>query len=71
MPNGMYDDEYYVYPILPDADYREHSENRLFCGEDDCPCHEDEENMDRLNEWYNDGLIGSVDGENIYHGRTI
>lgn len=71
MANGTYDDEYYVYPILPGTDYREHSEDRRFCGEDDCPCHEDEENLEYLTEWYNDGLIGSVDGEHIYHGRTI
>jgi hypothetical protein len=27
--------------------------------------------LELLNEWYQGGLIGSVDGDNIYHGRVI
>jgi hypothetical protein len=67
----MANDEYYVYPILEGTDYREHTEDHLFCDDPTCPCHEDEENQQTLQEWYDDGLIGSVDGDNIYHGRTI
>ncbi|MGH2507349.1 MAG: hypothetical protein ACRDHZ_08080 [Ktedonobacteraceae bacterium] len=63
--------EEYIYPVLPGTDYREHTEDRPFCGDEDCPCHEDDENMAQLNEWYQDGLIGSVDGDNIYRGRIV
>lgn len=65
------EEEYYVYPVLDGTDWREHTDERLFCSEDDCPCHEDEGNMETLNGWYNEGLISAADGDNIYHGRTI
>lgn len=64
-------DEHYIYPVLPGTDYREHTPEHPFCSEDDCPCREDEENMAQLQDWYNEGLIGSVDGDLIYHGRTL
>lgn len=63
--------EEYVYPILPGTDWREHTPEHPFCGEGDCPCHEDEDNMATLAGWHNDGLIGQVDGELIYSGKTI
>lgn len=65
------DEEYYIYAVLPGTDYREHTVAHPFCGEDDCPCHDDEENMQQLQQWYNEGLIGPRDGDHIYHGRTI
>lgn len=64
-------EEYYVYPVVEGADYREHTEDHPFCTEDDCPCHEDDENQKQLTRWYNEGLIGSVDGDLIYHGKTM
>lgn len=64
-------EEYYVYPVLEGTDYREHTEEHPFCPEDDCPCREDQENQEKLSEWYTEGLIGSVDGDLIYHGKTI
>lgn len=64
-------EEYSVYPVLEDADYREHTEEHPFCSEDDCPCREDSENQETLSEWYTEGLIGPVDGDLIYHGKTI
>lgn len=66
MPN-----EDYIYPVLQGTDYREHTADHLFCDDESCPCHEDDENLAQLNEWYQEGLIGAVDGENIYRGRTI
>jgi hypothetical protein len=65
------DEEYYVYPTLPGSNYTEHDEDHLFCDDPSCPCHEDEENMGQLQNWYNNGEIGSVDGDLIYRGRTI
>jgi len=73
------DEEYYVYPVLPGTDYREHTEEHPFCedfgdeqeGRPGCPCHEDEANLQQLQQWYDEGLIGATDGELIYRGRTI
>ncbi len=69
-------EEYYVYPGQPDQPI--HTANHPFCdyfgnaqGEGGCPCHEDEENMQQLQQWYHDGLIGATDGDLIYRGRTI
>ncbi len=61
----------YKYVFRVDLDYEDHTEARPFCWEDNCPCHEDQSNLDRLQTWYDEGLIGAVDGDNIYHGRTI
>ena len=68
-------DEYYVYPILPGKAFPEHDDAHPFCNElgdgKDCPCREDEKNLQQLQEWYDKGLIGSVDGDLIYRGKTI
>lgn len=64
-------EEVYVYPVLPGTDWREHTDAHPFCGDDACPCREDEENLQQLNEWHNEGLIGPIDGGLIYHGCTI
>lgn len=63
------DEEYYVYAGNPDEPI--HTADHLFCEDGECPCHEDEENLATLQGWYDDGLIGAVDGDLIYHGRTI
>ena len=65
------DQEYYVYPVLPGTDYRIHTNDHPFCDELGCPCHEDEENQATLQNWYDSELVGSVDGDLIYRGRTI
>ncbi|HET8845478.1 MAG TPA: hypothetical protein VFN35_28660 [Ktedonobacteraceae bacterium] len=65
------DDGYVVYPVLEGTDHREHTQEHPFCSDPTCPCHEDPENLETLQEWYDGGLIGSVDGRHIYHGRTI
>ena len=65
MPLG---EEYWVRPVV---DYQEHTPERPFCGDPTCPCADSEENMETLNEEYQDGLIGAVDGELIRTGRTI
>lgn len=63
--------EYYVYPIIQGSNYVEHDEDHLFCDDPTCPCHEDQDNLDQLQGWYDNGEIGSVDGDLIYRGRTI
>lgn len=62
-------EEYYCYAGQPDQPI--HTPDHLFCDDMSCPCHEDEDNMATLAGWHEDGLIGAVDGELIYTGRTI
>ncbi len=70
-PTPNDEQEYYVYPVMEGTNYTEHDANHPFCDDLTCPCHEDGENLQTLQGWYNDGLIGSVDGDTIYRGRTI
>jgi hypothetical protein len=69
------DDEYYVYPVWQGKWFAEHDDDHPFCNDlgsgKDCPCREDEENKAQLQDWYDNGLIGSVDGNLIYRGKTI
>lgn len=65
------EEEYYVYPLFPDIDTRIHTDEHLFCDELDCPCHEDGENLETLQSWYDDGLVGPDDGDLIYRGLTF
>ena len=65
------DKEYYVYPVLEGTNYQEHDADHPFCPDSDCPCHDDQKNMQQLQGWYDEGLIGSTDGDLIYRGKTI
>lgn len=62
-------EEYYVYPV--DSSMGLHNPDHLFCDDPSCPCHEDQENMETLLEWYEEGVVGPADGDHIYRGRTI
>lgn len=48
-----------------------HTDDNLFCPENDCPCHEDPNNLETLEGWLTDGLVGVVDATLLYTGRTI
>lgn len=65
------DVEYYVYPVVDGADYREHTPDHPFCEDMQCPCKEDEEAINELNGYYQDGLVSSTDLDNIYRGKTL
>lgn len=64
-------EECYVYPVLPGTDWREHTDDHPFCGDDDCPCHKDEANLQQLNGWYENGLISNDDRIRIYNGMSL
>lgn len=68
---GDEDQEYYVYPVLEGSDYREHTTDHPFCGDMTCPCHEDQDNIEELNGYHQEGLVSTGDADNIYHGRTL
>lgn len=66
------EDDLTIYIGLPAPVYRQHNApERPFCWEDDCPCRDDKDSMNQLNEWYQEGLIGPVDGDLIYRGQTF
>ncbi len=69
------DEEYYVYPVVEGNIFPEHDANHPFCNDlgtgKDCPCRDDPYNREQLQEWYDEGLIGPVDGDLIYRGKTI
>jgi hypothetical protein len=62
------EEEYYVIPIFDQA---VHTEDHLFCDDLSCPCHSDQDNINELNGYYQEGLVSSTDADNIYRGRTI
>ena len=65
-------EEYYVIPILDGTDYREHTPDHPFCDDvEGCPCHEDQEAIEELNGYYQDGLVSASDADNIYRGKTL
>lgn len=49
----------------------EHTPRRPFCDDMACECHESKKNLENLGEWFDEGLIGEVDGDLIYRGRAI
>jgi hypothetical protein len=57
-------------PIIP-VDYLEHTDGRPFCSSDDCDCRENQDAIQELNGYYQDGLASRNDVDNIYHGRTV
>jgi hypothetical protein len=63
--------EYVVYPILEGTDWREHGPGHEFCEDMDCPCHEDQDAIGKLNGYYQDGLVSAEDADNIYRGKTL
>ena len=65
------EEEQYVYPILDGTDWREHCPGHEFCTDMSCPCHQDPDNLDELNEYYQEGLVSAQDADNIYRGKTL
>ena len=65
------DEEYYVYPILDGTDYREHTPEHPFCDDMSCPCHQDQEAIDTLHGYHQDGLVSTQDADHIYRGQTL
>lgn len=49
------DDEYYAVPTVP-VDDLVHTAEHPFCSDNTCPCHEDEEEIGKVNEDYQEGL---------------
>lgn len=57
-------------PVIP-VDYLEHTTDQPFCWDDGCPCREDQDAINELNQQFQDGLVSAEDVECIYQGRTV
>jgi hypothetical protein len=64
-PNGC--------PIIryDEGDELIHTNDHLFCEEMDCPCHEDQQRIARLNSWVQDGTMTTQQAECYYRGQTL
>ena len=50
---------------------RIHTESRPFCLDPACPCHDDEEAVNRLNTFVVAGLLTKDEAHNIRYGRSL
>jgi hypothetical protein len=50
---------------------REHSETRPFCDDLSCPCHEDRDAIEKVNEQVQEGLLSKEDADRLYRGKLI
>jgi hypothetical protein len=60
-------EEYYVYPV---EEWPLHTPDHPFCDDLTCPCHEDQDAINDLNNCYQDGLVSRDDADRIYRGLT-
>lgn len=66
----MDDDVVYVWPEGEEFNRSEHTEHQ-FCSDMACPCHEDQERINELSGYYNDGLASKADADRIYRGKVV
>lgn len=53
------------------GEYLPHTDDLPFCNEMDCPCHDDQDAINDLNDQYQDGLVTAEERDNIYGGVNI
>ena len=56
-------------PVIP-VDYREHTPEKPFCW-NDCPCHEDQDAINRVAGFVADGLMTPEEATGFVKGRGI
>ncbi|HEY4388080.1 MAG TPA: hypothetical protein VGN34_26835 [Ktedonobacteraceae bacterium] len=55
----------------PENNPYQHTSTRPFCPNMDCPCHENEENIQTLNGHVQNGIASTGDAYRIYRGQTV
>jgi hypothetical protein len=56
-------------PVIPSLDPQRHTPVYPFCfGDRSCPCHEDTEEVNKVNEHYNNGLMTSEEATKFVKG---
>jgi hypothetical protein len=61
----------YQQTIVIECDTIEHTEVFPFCSDVDCPCHEDQDNINALNEQVEAGLLTAIEGSRLYWGKQL
>ena len=60
----------FAYIVLVESTY--HTEENPFCFADEhCPCHEDQEAIQRVQQWVQEGLMTPEEATNFIRGRTF
>ena len=60
----------FAWIVLVDSTY--HTEEQPFCFCDpDCPCHDDQESIARVNTWVREGLMTEDEATQYILGRTL
>jgi len=57
-------------PVVP-VDYIEHTEESPFCWNESCPCHEDKEEIAKVNQAIQDGLLIPEEATDFVKGRSL
>ncbi|BCL83512.1 hypothetical protein ccbrp13_59770 [Ktedonobacteria bacterium brp13] len=57
-------------PVIP-VDWKEHTAEHPFCCDPTCSCHEDESNIDRVYQEYQDGEVTEQEATYIVQGKTV
>jgi hypothetical protein len=58
-------------PIVIPVDIILHTDERPFCDQEDCPCHEDRELVDKLTEQVTSGLLNVIEANRIFRGIQL
>jgi hypothetical protein len=57
-------------PVIP-VEYSYHTDENPFCWDSDCPCKYDKLLLDRLHEYYNEGLLTAEEVEHTLKGKIV
>lgn len=57
-------------PVIP-VDSIEHTENKPFCWNAGCLCHEDQDAIAEVNQYVQDGLMTTQEATDFVNGKTL
>ena len=58
-------------PLVVPVEYHWHTPEKLFCWDESCPCHEDQEHIAQVSQWVSDGLMTPDQATDFVRGRGI
>jgi hypothetical protein len=64
-------DEDYEYTLVPIIETNMSHNDSGFCYHPHCPCHEDQESIQALENYRQAGLVSDGDVRRIYNGQTV
>ncbi len=57
-------------PVIP-VDYLEHTDEKPFCWNGSCPCHEDQDTIPLVAQFVQDGLLTPLEATGFVSGKGI